>query len=404
MSLLETEMCGVKMKNPIVVASGPPTNDAEYMRLAFESGAGGVATKTLTDVELLREGQIRPKFTILQKKGYPHCFSNYSTGGMSHLTPSEFVKEVKIAKKYAVEHDAVLIGTVLTSTSLQMWKDLARMVEDQGIDILEINFGCPSLTKTKAGVELGREPDAAAEVTAAVVNTVKIPVLPKLTFDGVDPVVVGKRVKEAGAHGLVIINRIPALEVDIETGRPILVGGFAGYGGPWMRPIMLRLVARVAQEVGLPISATNGIWVWQDVVKAIMCGAHDVQTCTGILYGRKGYRIVKDYIKGLKNYLKAHNIPSVNHLRGMSLNKIKTRAEVERRAKGTIWAEVIPEKCTGCELCGNWCYYHAISFDKGGKAIIDKAMCDGCMLCRILCPKEAIVERGELPIYLGDFT
>jgi dihydropyrimidine dehydrogenase (NAD+) subunit PreA len=214
---------------------------------------------------------------------------------------------------------------------------------------------------------------------------------------------VGKRVKETDAHGLVIINRIPALEVDIKTGRLILVGGFAGYGGPWMRPIMLRLVAMVAKEVGLPISATNGIWVWEDVVKTIMCGAHDVQTCTGIIYGRKGLGIVKDYIKGLKNYLVENNIPSVNQLRGISISQIKTRAEVDRRPKGTIWSKVIAGKSTACKLCGNWCYYHAISFNKKGKAVIDKARCDGCMLCRVLCPKEAIVERGELPIYLGDF-
>lgn len=243
----------------------------------------------------------------------------------------------------------------------------------------------------------------AAEVTAAVVNAVKIPVLPKLTFDGIDPVIVGKRVKEAGAHGLVIINRIPALEVNIKTGHPILVGGFAGYGGPWMRPIMLRLVARVVQEVGLPVSATNGIWVWEDVVKTIMCGAHDVQTCTAILYGRKGFGIIKDYIRRLKNYLEENNIPSINQLRGISIGKIKTRSEVEQRPKGTIWSEVITEKCTGCKLCDHWCYYHAISFDKRGKAVIDQAMCDGCMLCRVLCPKEAILEKGGLPIYLGDF-
>jgi dihydropyrimidine dehydrogenase (NAD+) subunit PreA len=124
---LETEMCGIKMKNPILVASGPPTNDAEFMRLAFESGASGVVTKTLTDVELLRESLIRPKFTILQKKRYPHCFSNYSTGGLSCYTPDEFVREVKEAKKYAIENDGVLVGSISTSTSLQMWKDLAKM-------------------------------------------------------------------------------------------------------------------------------------------------------------------------------------------------------------------------------------------------------------------------------------
>ena len=170
-----------------------------------------------------------------------------------------------------------------------------------------------------------------------------------------------------------------------------------------MRPIMLRLVALVAKEVALPVSATNGIWIWQDVVKAIMCGAQDVQTCTAILYGRKGFEVVRNYLEGLEKYLKENQIPSVNDLRGISLNKIKTRAEVDRKAKGTIWAEVQTEKCVGCGLCGNWCFYHAISFDKENKAVINKSVCDGCMLCRVLCPAEAIIERGALPIFLGDF-
>lgn len=403
MNPLETEICGIKMKNPILVASGPPTNDAELMRLAFESGAGGVITKTLTDVELLRETLIRPKYTILQKKGYPYSFSNYSSGGLSHYTPDEFLQEVKTAKKHAMEHGGILVGSIATPTSLQMWKELAKRMEDAGVDMLELNFGCPSLTKVKAGAEMGKDPEAAAEVTAAVVNTIQIPVLPKLTFDGVDPVVVGKRVKEAGAHGLVVINRIPALEVDLKTGRPILAGGFAGYGGPWMRPIMLRLVAKISQEVGLPVSATNGIWVWEDIIKTIMCGAHDVQTCTAILYGRKGLGVIKDFIRGIKKYLEENHIPSINQIRGISIPQIKARSEVERRPKGSIWSEVAVEKCSGCKLCRHWCYYRAISFNKKGKAVIDKTMCDGCMLCRVLCPEEAIVERGDLPIYLGDF-
>lgn len=69
MNPLETEMCGVKMKNPLIVASGPPTNDAELMKLAFESGAGGVVTKTMTDMEMLRESLIDQSLRFFRRKG-----------------------------------------------------------------------------------------------------------------------------------------------------------------------------------------------------------------------------------------------------------------------------------------------------------------------------------------------
>lgn len=69
------------------------------------------------------------------------------------------MKEVKKAQKHASENSSILIGSISTSTSLQMWQDLAKMMEDQGIHMLELNFGCPSLTKTKAGSEIGKDRD-----------------------------------------------------------------------------------------------------------------------------------------------------------------------------------------------------------------------------------------------------
>jgi dihydroorotate dehydrogenase (fumarate)/dihydropyrimidine dehydrogenase (NAD+) subunit PreA len=404
MNRLEMNMCGITFKNPVVVASATPTKNAEYMRKCFESGAGGAVAKSVTDLEAQQQ-YVRPRFTVLHKKAYPHVFSNYSTEFAATYTPKEWMKELKQAKVYAKDNGAVLIGSVV-GTSLKSWRELSLMVEEAGCDMLEINFGCPNLTGLKVqGAEMGADIQGVTERVRSVVEAVEIPVLAKLTSEGVNPLITAGVAKEAGIDGFAVINRTPSLEVDLETGHPLLAGGFCGVGGPWMRPIMLKWVAKVADEYGLPVSATSGIWKWSDVVKAIMCGASTVQTCTAVTHGQKGLDIVKDFIQGLDTYLEDHGYKSVEELKGLTLRHgIKLFEQLERWPKGSIWAEVDDAKCTGCQLCQNWCFYEAISYTDEDLARIDKKACDGCGACAALCPAEAINMKGEKgPIYLGDF-
>lgn len=403
MSKLEVDVCGIKFKNPVVLASATPTKNAEYMRKAFAAGAGGVVAKSVTDLEA-QQRYVRPRFTVLHKKGYPHCFSNYSSEFAATYTPKEWMKELKQAKVYAKDYGAVLIGSVV-GTSLQSWRGLSMMVEEAGCDMMEMNFGCPNLTGLKVqGAEMGADVQGVIERVRAVVEAINIPVFAKLTSEGVNPLITAGAAKEAGVEGFTVINRTPSLEVDLETGYPLLAGGFSGVGGPWMRPIMLKWVAKVASEYGLPVSATSGIWEWSDVVKAIMCGASTVQTCTAVTHGHKGLGVIKDFIQGLDKYLGDHGYKSVEELRGLTLRQgIKLFDQLERQPKGAIWSEVDVARCTGCRLCQNWCFYEAISYSDEGLASIEKEACDGCGACAALCPEEAITMKGKGPIYLGNF-
>jgi len=403
MANLEVNVCGIKFKNPIVLASATPTRNAEYMRRAFEAGAGGVVSKSVTDLEA-QQKYVRPRFTVLHKTGYPYCFSNYSSEFAANYAPKEWMKELRQAKVYARDYGAALIGSVV-GTSIQSWKELSMRVEEAGCDMMEMNFGCPNLTGLKVqGAEMGADVQGVFERVCTVVEAVSIPVFAKLTSEGVNPLITAGMAKEAGAKGFTVINRTPSLEVDLETGIPLLAGGFSGVGGPWMRPIMLKWVAKVAGEYGLPVSATSGIWEWPDVVKAIMCGASTVQTCTAVTHGRKGLGVIKDFIEGLENYLENHGYKSVDDLRGLTLRHgIKLFDQLDRWPKGSIWSEVEEAKCTGCRLCHNWCFYEAISYRDESLAYIEKEACDGCGACAALCPERAITMKGKGPIYLGSF-
>ncbi|MFQ5710274.1 MAG: tRNA-dihydrouridine synthase [Candidatus Geothermarchaeales archaeon] len=402
---ISVEVCGIRFKNPIIVASATPTKDAKYMKRALDAGAGGVVAKTVTHEANLQH-YVRPRFTILHKRGWPHVFSNYSCEFLATYTPEQWVKEIREAKRYAEEAEAVLITSIMGRT-IEEWQALAQMMEGAGSDMLEINFGCPHPRELehKMGTELGQDPRACAEVTKAVKEAVAIPVFPKLTPEAVNVVEVARAVERAGADGVTAINRYPALDVDLKTGRPLLHSTYAGVGGPWMRPITLKWITKIASAVKIPISATNGIWTWRDAVKALMCGASTTQICTAILYGVRGIEVVGDFIEGLRGYVEEQGYNSIEDFKGITLGQILPWEAVEREAP--IWSEVVGERCNGCGFCPNWCYYGAIEMvEASGRvkiAEIDPNRCDGCGLCAALCPKEAIVMRGDRPVFLGEY-
>jgi dihydropyrimidine dehydrogenase (NAD+) subunit PreA len=396
---LSVEFAGMKFKNPIIVASATPSKDAKYMKRCCEAGAGGIIAKTVTFEEKLQH-YVSPRFTVLHKRGWPWAYSNYSAEFLATYTPEQWVGELEEAMKACREHDVRLVGSISGDT-LENWAKLARMMEATGVDALECNFGCPHPRDLgyKSGQELGADPDAAAAVTKIVVDEVTIPVGIKLTAEAVDPVLVAGKVRAAGAAYVTVVNRFPALDIDIETGRPLLHSTYAGVGGPWMRPITLKWISKVARAVDVPISATNGVFTWEDVVKMIMVGAGTVQTCTAIMYGTKQLGVIDDFLKGLNKYLDGHGYASPKDIQGITLPQLLPWDAIKREAKHI--SSVNKDKCNACGFCKRWCFYDAVSFDENKKAQIDPALCDGCGLCPSLCPKDAISMEGK--VFLGNF-
>ncbi len=403
---VSVNVCGIRHKNPIVIASATPSKDADYMKRCVDAGIGAIIAKTVSPEPLLQK-YVSPRFTVLHKKGWPHAFSNYSCEFLAEYTPDEWAEELKVTADYCRKHDVVLYGSISGDT-LENWSKMAKQAEETGIHALELNFGCPHPRDLGylSGQELGSNPEAAAQVTKVVCDSVKIPVFVKLTAEAVNPIETAKRVKEAGASGLTVINRFPALETDIETGRPLLHSSFAGVGGPWMRPIMLKWVVKIARELDLPISATNGIWSWQDVVKSIMAGASTVQTCTALMYSPKGFKMIQEYVDKLSDYMERKGYNTIEELRGITIPQVLTWDNVDRETKNV--SVVDQDKCNGCGMCHNWCFRGpAISYEEVNgkrKATIDSNKCDGCGLCPSLCPQNAIYMKGPKPVFLGDFS
>ena len=402
---LQVEYCGVSFKNPVVVASASPTKDGEYMRKCCEAGAGGLISKTFSP-EPLTQSYVSPRFTVLHKKGWPHCYSNYSCEFLATYDTENWFKELAKGKKACDEHNTTFVGSI-SGVSLPNWAELAKRMEDIGSPMIELNFGCPHPRDLgyKSGQVLGNDPNAAAEVTKTVVDACNIPVFVKLTGEAVNIVDAAGACKAAGAHGFTVINRYSAMEVDIHTGRPILHSTQAGVGGPWMRPITLKWISKIAREHGLPISATNGIFSAEDMIKMIMVGATTCQTCTALMYGKNQYQEITKFVEGIEKWMVEHNYNSIEEFRGITLPQIKSWDELDR--ENVAISKSDPEKCVGCGLCPNWCFFDAIKMVKiegKNKAQIDPEKCDGCGLCAALCPKDAITMEGPVPVFLGDFS
>ncbi|MEM3704120.1 MAG: tRNA-dihydrouridine synthase [Candidatus Bathyarchaeia archaeon] len=399
---LSVEISGVTFPNPIIVAAGTPTKNARYMMKAFKAGAGGVVAKTITREPLLQKYP-KPRFTVLHKKGWPYVFSNYSCEYFSTYNPEDWVKEIKEAKKYADDYGSVLIGSV-AGRMPEEWAELAKILVEAGVDMIELDMGCPHPKGLafKTGGEVGQDPELAATITSLVKKSVSVPVFVKLTPEAVDVTSVAKAVEEAGADGVTAINRFSALDIDVETSRPLLHSSFAAVGGPWMLPLTLKWIAKLASVINIPISATNGITEWEDAVKCIMCGASTVQICTAIMYGLKGYNVISDIVDGVKSYMERKGYRRIEEFRGITINQIIPFERVDRET--SAWAVVEEQRCNGCGLCVNWCFSEAIKVarvQERSYANIDADKCEGCGLCVSLCPRRAILIKGISASTLG---
>jgi dihydroorotate dehydrogenase subfamily 1 len=387
MADLATEFLGVKFKNPVLAASAEPTLSAENMKRVIETGAGGLVAKTVTDSEAMRRLTKMSKWRYLDEQHnvcrgkVPRLFTFYGRSGLAEEEPEEWMEELKEAQAAALQNDCVLVGSV-GGTTPENWAKLARMVEDTGIRLMELNFGCPhpsEMVGAKTGMLVGQDKEVASEITHAVARAVKIPIIVKLTPQVADVVEVAQAVKTAGASGVTIINRFVGFALDIETGKPY-INGWAGVGGPWVKPLTLRWVSKIYTSMDIPITGTNGVYDWKDVVEFMMSGASVVQVCSVLML--KGYSYLKEVIKGLDDFLNRKGYKTAKEIVGIAARSALTYGEMESLPKER--ALINRELCTDCQRCQRSCFYNVIQMKEGQVNIGEE--CRGCGICTCVCP------------------
>ncbi len=411
MASLKTEFCGVQFKNPVVVASIEPTNSPEMIRECVDAGAGGMIVKTLTDIEDMAVLTENSKYAVLNEKGdiirgkIPHDFRFFSRSGYSTTPVDEWVPYLKELDRYARDHGSVLIGSAGGKT-IQSWKDICRTIEDCGLRMVELNFGCPHpamMPGVHGGSMIGQEPDVAYEVVRAVKEVCDIPVIVKLTPDQSRPLDVARRVREAGAAAVTATNRYTGFVVDIETGQPRLAGP-AGIGGPWTKPLSLRWVHRIYTELGMPIAGSNGVFDHRDIVEFIMTGAGIVQIGSVLMV--KGIKWLAKVVEGLEKFMDGHGYADVASMHGIASRRA-VKDYSEQFVKARIHSDVNRETCknaTSCTICIQTCFYDAMS-QEGNHVGLHPDACIGCEMCYNTCPFDSISLKETTPedVATGDY-
>jgi dihydroorotate dehydrogenase (NAD+) catalytic subunit len=303
---LEVEIAGLRFPNPLILASGIADETGASMAEAVKRGAGGVVTKSLSLIA--RDGHQNPcvvelPFGLLNAMGLPNP-------GIEAYREEvdEYLRSTKSSNP--------IIGSVFGS-NIEEYGLAAKGAQDIGVNAVEINGSCPNAHGL--GLEFGQDPMVIYELVKEVKRRVTIPVFFKLTPATSNIVKLGQAAEKAGADGIVAVNTMPAMKIDVHTGRPILTNVTGGLSGPALRPVGVRCVYQLASSgnITIPIIGVGGITNWQDAVEYIMAGASAVQIGTGITW--EDLDIFSKIAQGIRSFLEAEGYSSIDGIKGKAL-------------------------------------------------------------------------------------
>ncbi len=305
---LNVKICDVVLKNPVIGSSGTFGFGVEYKDVFDVNKLGAIASKGLTIEPRQGNSGIRlwetPSGLMnsigLQNPGIPH-FIEHELPAMLKLKP------VTIAN--------------LSGSTLESYIEGAKLLDKTEVPIIELNISCPNVST--GGAAFGMSCSSANEITRAIRAITKKPLIVKLTPQASDVVGVALTCIEAGADGISLCNSFQAVAIDIEKGRPVFDNVKAGFGGPAIRPIALKLVYEVCsaikqlpKEKQVPVLGIGGIATWQDAVEFIMAGATAIQVGTNTFANPNS---MIEIIEGLKMFMMRKGFENIEDFRGCAL-------------------------------------------------------------------------------------
>lgn len=285
MSRSEIEICGIKLKNPIITASGTYGFGEEYLNYYDPKILGAIASKGLTRFPKKGNEGIR----IWES---PSGILN--SIGLENPGVENFVKDyLPRMKKLGTE-----IFVNLGGNTIEEYADGAKILNDYDFNFIELNISCPNVHE--GGMAFGIEAEAAYKVVKAVRKVTDKILFVKLSPNAKDITEVAKSVEEAGADGISLINTILAMAVDFNKRENVFKNDYAGLSGPAVKPIALRMTHQVKRAVDIPVIAMGGICSYRDALEFIMVGASAVEVGTYNFMNPKG---PQEIIEDLENYL-----------------------------------------------------------------------------------------------------
>lgn len=262
---MEMSLCGIKLKNPIIAASGTFAFGQQHSWFFDVSQLGGIALKSLTPEK--RIGNPPPRIAetasgIINSVGLQNP-------GVDAFLSDTLAKTLRLG--------TVIIANIAGKT-IEDYAAVAEKLDNTDLPLFELNISCPNVKL--GGASLGTDLESATACVKAVKAVTKKPVIVKLTPAAGDIVGVAKAVEQAGADALSLINTLPAMAVDARAKRPILGNVTGGLSGPCIKPVALKMVYDVSRAVSIPVIGMGGIMTGEDAAEFMLCGAACVMVGT----------------------------------------------------------------------------------------------------------------------------
>ncbi len=302
MADLSVEFCGVKFKNPIVLASGVLGVTGDSMAQVVRNGAGGVTTKSLWPFEHVGH----PNPTIISTQNWMLNAVGIPDGG-----PEKAVEEIA---RYRNASQAPLIVNIVGGV-MEDYESIAREVVKMNPDIIEINISCPNV-EDELGKPMACSVSKSAEVTTRVRAIVgKIPLIVKLSPNVEDIVSIARSVMDAGADGVTAINTVgPGMAIDIDSAQPILANRSGGLSGPAIKPLAVKYVHDIYKNLKCPIVGTGGVLTGRDAIEMMMAGATLVGVGSAVWY--RGQDVFGKIVSEMEEWCDANGVKKIQDLIG----------------------------------------------------------------------------------------
>ncbi len=264
---LRTEISGIRLRNPTMLASGFLDETGPSMVRVYRAGAGAVVTKSIGPEP--REGYPNP--TVVQLDG-----ALLNAVGLPNPGIVEYEREVR----HALQAGCVVIGSVFGKDAAEYARVAATMAE-YGVAGIELNLSCPHAKGL--GTEIAQSAEAVEAFTRAVKDAVPVPVFPKLSPNVADIAAFAEAAERGGADGIVAINTVKAMAIAPELKMPVLANRTGGLSGPAIRPIGVRAVYDIYERVDVPVIGVGGVDSGRAALEYIMAGASAVQVGTALV-------------------------------------------------------------------------------------------------------------------------
>jgi dihydroorotate dehydrogenase (NAD+) catalytic subunit len=299
MAKLDVNIGNLKLKNPVMTASGTFGYGTEYADFIDLSRLGGILVKGTTNES--REGNAYPRMAETP-------MGMLNAVGLQNKGADYFVKHIYPEIK---DYDTNVIVNVSGSTIEDYVACTEKLIDLENIPAIELNISCPNVKE--GGMAFGTSTVSAAKVVKAVREIYPKTLIVKLSPNVTDIAEIARAVEAEGADSVSLINTLLGMAIDIECRRPKLSTITGGLSGACVKPIAVRMVWQVFNAVKIPVIGMGGICNWQDAIEFILAGASAIQVGT---YNFIDPTVTVKIVEGIDEYLDRHNISAVTDIVG----------------------------------------------------------------------------------------